>query len=115
MLDVYLAGEVRRISPEAPVPVVEVKRKDRTLGSAGNVALNVVGLACQPVLVGVRGNNLQSQLLADIISKRSIIDNIIMDPSRPTTTKIRVIAHGQQLVRLDEEQTQFVPDSFRLL
>lgn len=105
ILDVYFMGEVRRLSPEAPVPIVHVKRKSSTLGGAGNVALNLAGLTCHADLVGVRGDDAAGRRLSEILAQHGIGDRLVRDPSRATTTKTRVIAHGQQLLRLDEEET----------
>ncbi len=105
MLDVYVMGEARRLSPEAPVPVVRVKKQSATLGGAGNVALNVVGLGCRSVLLGIRGDDAAGQRLSAILGERGVDDSVIVDPSRSTTTKTRIIGQGQQLLRLDEEET----------
>jgi D-beta-D-heptose 7-phosphate kinase / D-beta-D-heptose 1-phosphate adenosyltransferase len=105
MLDVYVMGEARRLSPEAPVPIVRVKKQSTTLGGAGNVALNVVGLGCRSVLLGIRGDDAAGQRLSAILGERGVDDSLIADPSRATTTKTRIIGQGQQLLRLDEEET----------
>jgi len=105
MLDAYLIGEVNRISPDAPVPVVWVKEKTATLGGAGNVALNLAGLACMVSIIGVRGDDIQGQLISDIMRERCISDNLIIVENQPTTTKNRVIVQRQQIIRFDEEDT----------
>ena len=105
MLDMYFWGKVERISPEAPVPVVRVQTKTRTLGGAGNVALNLTGLGCNTSLQGVRGGGPAGNNLSEILTETGIKDNLIVDQSHTTTTKTRVIGQGQQLVRLDEEKT----------
>jgi len=104
MLDVYFMGTVKRLSPEAPVPIVKVKAKTSTLGGAGNVALNLAGLGCNPILMGIRGKDHPGNKLSTILKQKKIHDNIVVDPSHPTTTKTRVIGQGQQLLRLDEEK-----------
>lgn len=104
MLDVYFMGAVKRLSPEAPVPIVKVKTKTRTLGGAGNVALNLAGLGCNPILMGIRGNDHPGNKLSAILKQNRIQDHVVVDPSHPTTTKTRVIGQGQQLLRLDEEK-----------
>lgn len=114
ILDVYFMGEVRRLSPEAPVPVVRIKEKTTTLGGAGNVALNVVGLGCGAILVGVRGNDDSGNVLEEILRQRGIQGNLIVDGSRSTTSKTRVIGQGQQLLRLDEEETTEVSPEIRI-
>ncbi len=104
MLDVYFTGEVNRISPEAPVPVVKICHKSFTLGGAGNVALNLVKLGCKVSLFGVRGADVSGELMATIIKDNSIKDCLIVDTSHITTVKTRIIAARQQLIRLDEEE-----------
>lgn len=103
MLDVYITGEACRISPEAPVPVVDVKSRKITLGGAGNVALNLAGLGCSPWLFGVRGDDAAGEQVLGILEERNIRIGIDIDDKLPTTTKTRIIANNQQLVRYDEE------------
>jgi D-beta-D-heptose 7-phosphate kinase / D-beta-D-heptose 1-phosphate adenosyltransferase len=103
MLDVYFMGQVRRISPEAPVPVVHVREKTNTLGGAGNTSLNLAGLKCKTTLVGVCGADDSGTRLRQIVAAKKITDQIVEIADHPTTTKTRVIGQGQQLVRLDEE------------
>ncbi len=103
ILDHYIWGLVERISPEAPVPVVDVKREDFSLGGAANVASNVVSLGAKATVVGVRGDDLHGEILKKLLSERKInIDGLFIG-SRPTTVKTRVIAHNQQVVRFDRE------------
>lgn len=104
MLDEYILGETSRISPEAPVPVVEVVSRERSLGGAGNVALNLVGLGCRVWLFGARGPDRSGDRLSRLLSDNGIMDRLEIDPVLPTTTKTRVIANGQQLLRFDEEK-----------
>lgn len=113
ILDVYLMGEVQRISPEGPVPVVWVRQKTTTLGGAGNVALNLVGLGCNVHLVGVRGNDTSGRLISAIIQKNHVIDDLAIDDNHPTTTKTRIISQSQQLIRLDEEEIWECGGQFR--
>jgi rfaE bifunctional protein kinase chain/domain len=104
MLDRYLWGRVDRISPEAPVPVVEIERETFALGGAGNVAANLAALGARPVLVGVVGRDGDGDQLVDALKSRGIETGpIARDPSRPTTVKTRIIAHQQQVVRADRE------------
>lgn len=103
MLDVYYMGEVHRLSPEAPVPIVKVKKKMWTLGGAGNVALNLVKLGCRAVVLGVRGEDQAGERLSELNKKNKIIDGLIVDSNHSTTSKTRVLGQGQQLIRLDEE------------
>jgi len=106
MLDKYLWGSVSRISPEAPVPIVEVKRDSLCLGGAGNVCRNLESLGAAPVLVGVVGKDVEGRWI-----RRNVPDGrgIILDPRRPTTVKTRIIAHHQQVVRVDLEKKKAVP------
>jgi D-beta-D-heptose 7-phosphate kinase / D-beta-D-heptose 1-phosphate adenosyltransferase len=103
MLDRYIWGNVQRISPEAPVMVVKKQRVTETLGGAGNVANNLAGLGCQVVVVGVCGHDHRSQVLKQLLRQKGIQDGLIEDPGRPTITKTRIMAHKQQVLRLDEE------------
>lgn len=104
ILDEYFLGDVKRLSPEAPVPIVHVKSKTKTLGGAGNVALNLKSLGCTAKLFGIRGNDDGGKDLSDILQKNNIENFLYVDKSKPTTKKTRVIGHGQQLLRLDEEE-----------
>jgi D-beta-D-heptose 7-phosphate kinase/D-beta-D-heptose 1-phosphate adenosyltransferase len=118
MLDQYLWGDVDRVSPEAPVPVVHVTRESETLGGAGNVVRNVVALGGRCLLCAVVGDDLVGRRVADLVK------DLGMDPSglvaiegRPTTRKTRVVARSQQLVRFDREDEGGVSreDARRLL
>ncbi len=104
MLDLYHWGEVRRISPEAPVPVVHVLEKSRVLGGAGNVAANLAGLGCRVTIIGLCGEDEPGRHLETLCAEKRIDPLFFKDKSRPTITKTRVMAQGQQLFRLDEEQ-----------
>jgi len=104
MLDEYLLGQVDRISPEAPVPVVEITSSKQLLGGAANVAANIRALGEQPILLGVVGPDEASVKLNGLLAQKDITaDAVITDESRQTTIKTRVIAHGQQVVRADRE------------
>jgi D-beta-D-heptose 7-phosphate kinase/D-beta-D-heptose 1-phosphate adenosyltransferase len=104
MLDHYLWGHCERISPEAPVPVVEVQKESSSLGGAGNVAANLTALAAEPVLVGLVGDDERAQKLFEAFAARGVDTRaIVRDGSRPTTMKTRIIAHSQQVVRADWE------------
>lgn len=104
MLDRYLWGRVDRISPEAPVPVVEVERETMALGGAGNVAANLRALGAEPVLVGAVGEDADGARLLEAFAHRGIsTDRVVRDASRPTTVKTRIVAHAQQVVRADRE------------
>ncbi len=105
MLDEYLWGQVNRISPEAPVPVVEVQRRSFTAGGAANTAANVASLGGRAIVAGIVGEDAPGGRIRDLMSGLGIDTSaIVVDATRPTTTKTRVIAHSQQMVRIDHEQ-----------
>lgn len=105
MLDEYVIGSVTRISPESPVPVVEHQSRYSTLGGAGNVALNIKTLGGAPVPLGLVGNDIAGRRIKSALQEESGIspDYILVDSSRPTTVKTRIIAQHQQLLRIDSE------------
>jgi rfaE bifunctional protein kinase chain/domain len=104
MLDSYIWGSVDRISPEAPVPVVTVKKRDYRLGGAGNVVVNVHALGATPLICSLVGNDDASVKLRSCLKKLSIDESgLVVSNSRPTTEKTRVIASHQHVVRVDEE------------
>jgi D-beta-D-heptose 7-phosphate kinase/D-beta-D-heptose 1-phosphate adenosyltransferase len=104
MLDHYLWGRCERISPEAPVPVVEVQRETHSLGGAGNVAANLASLGAEPVLVGVLGDDAHGQQMLEAFAARGVdTRGLVRDPRRPTTFKTRILAQHQQVVRADWE------------
>jgi rfaE bifunctional protein kinase chain/domain len=103
MLDEFVRGDVRRISPEAPVPVVDVKSRETRLGGAANAAANVRALGGIAVLVGIVGQDDNGALAEVLLERLGIEHQLIRDPSRPTTTKCRIVARGQQIVRVDSE------------
>ena len=104
MLDHYLWGRCDRISPEAPVPVVEIERETSSLGGAGNVAANLAALGARPVLVGVLGEDARAQQLLDAFARRGVDTRaLVRDHTRPTTIKTRILAQHQQVVRADWE------------
>lgn len=106
ILDHYVYGTVDRISPEAPVPVLNVTHEFYAGGGAANVALNLVSLGFQVYLQGVIGQDAAGERLCQLLIDQKIATNLIAtDPSRPTTRKSRFIAHHQQVVRVDQEQT----------
>jgi rfaE bifunctional protein kinase chain/domain len=106
MLDEYLWGNVSRISPEAPVPVVEILKETLKLGGAANVALNVQALGDQPVLVGIVGKDKNGERVREILKDNQLqVEGIFVDQDRHTTIKTRIIAHSQQIVRADREKT----------
>src|SRR5512146_2271343 len=103
MLDVYLIGDVDRISPEAPVPVVRVRERRYALGGAANVAQNVSAMGAQSLLVGAVGTDAGGATLRAMLDEMSVESDHLVEVDRPTTTKTRVLARSQQLVRVDEE------------
>jgi len=104
MLDRYLWGRVERISPEAPVPIVEVERESHSLGGAANVAHNLVALGGVPRLVSVIGEDAAGQRLRAELAVRGIETlELVTDSERRTTVKTRIVAHQQHVVRADEE------------
>jgi len=105
MLDRYCWGEVDRISPEAPVPVVRIRQKTQTPGGAGNVALNLAGLGCRCFLIGVCGNDGEGDALISLFGNTGITAGFIRVDGRSTTAKTRIIGRGQQLLRMDDEET----------
>ncbi len=109
MLDQYFWGSVSRVSPEAPVPVVEVNSDSVRLGGAANVANNITELGAQSLLIGITGDDANGEILFSLMHDAGFTtDGLIKDPSRPTTIKTRVIAHSQHVVRFDRENTQDV-------
>ncbi len=104
MLDRYFWGSVTRISPEAPVPVVEVESESSRLGGAANVANNIASLGGIPFMVGVVGDDDSAKVLASIVAESGFPnEGLVVDPAGPTTVKTRVIAHHQHVVRVDRE------------
>ncbi|NPB08876.1 MAG: D-glycero-beta-D-manno-heptose-7-phosphate kinase [Thermodesulfobacteria bacterium] len=105
MLDRYFWGDVERISPEAPVPVFNLRRITKNLGGAANVAHNLRGLKTKVELAGVVGEDPEGKDFEDLAREKGIgLEALVADASRPTTVKTRVIAHSQQLLRIDVEE-----------
>ncbi len=110
MLDIYLAGEAERISPEAPVPVVTVHHRRYALGGAANVAANVAAIGAEGRLVAVIGDDARGDSLRAELAQTRLTDrHLVVAAARPTTSKTRVMARGQQVVRIDEEVEDPVP------
>ncbi len=104
MLDLYIQGEVERISPEAPVPVVRIAAETSVPGGAANVANNISSLGGRPILAGVIGSDPAGRRLKALLKERKIDGRaVVADPGRPTVTKSRVVAGHQQVVRIDRE------------
>jgi rfaE bifunctional protein kinase chain/domain len=106
MLDSYFQGTVGRISPEAPVPVVEIESEFNRFGGAMNVAYNILTLGGIPIPIGVIGNDNEGKVFRSLMHETGIsLRGIVVDKNRPTTTKTRVIANKQHVVRIDREKT----------
>jgi D-beta-D-heptose 7-phosphate kinase / D-beta-D-heptose 1-phosphate adenosyltransferase len=113
MLDEYLWGKVERVSPEAPVAVVEVERETRTLGGAGNVVNNLVALGAQVEVLGLVGDDNPGRLLTQEMVRLGVeVDGLFTDPGRRTSRKTRVIGASQQVVRIDRETRTPAPPAF---
>lgn len=109
MLDAYLFGSVDRISPEAPVPVVNHKHEEYRLGGAANVALNIAAMGATPIVIGVTGNDADAVKMNMVFEKRSIAtDFLVKEADRPTTVKTRIIGNSHQLLRVDKESTHTI-------
>lgn len=104
MLDRYWFGEVERISPEAPVPVVRVVKREDRLGGAANVARNIVALGAKATLVGLVGQDEAAQRMHELLTQAGIEAHLIADSALPTTLKMRVLGKQQQLLRIDFEE-----------
>jgi len=105
MLDEYLFGEVSRISPEAPVPIVRVLRERAVLGGAANVAANLKAIGAEPYLVGTLQNDAAGRRMLDLLARQEIgVEGVVLDPARPTIIKTRVIGQQQQMLRIDREE-----------
>jgi rfaE bifunctional protein kinase chain/domain len=105
MLDRYWFGDSDRISPEAPVPVVQVSKVDERLGGAANVARNVAALGANTTILGVVGEDEAGNRIGELLKQSGVNSQLEIDPKVPTTVKLRVIARQQQLIRLDFEET----------
>ena len=103
MLDEFVWGKVRRISPEAPVPVVEVIEETYRLGGAGNVAANLQALGATPIPVGLIGRDRAAERFVQLMQSLDIDVSQLRSDDRPTTLKTRILAHNQQIVRADRE------------
>jgi D-glycero-beta-D-manno-heptose-7-phosphate kinase len=106
MLDTYMWGRVDRISPEAPVPVVQLEEKEYRIGGAGNVALNCHSLGSQAFILSITGDDTEGLLLEELFNE-NLIDTsyLLKSPARITTNKTRIISRNQQMIRLDNEVT----------
>ncbi|HXK45454.1 MAG TPA: bifunctional ADP-heptose synthase, partial [bacterium] len=106
ILDHFVTGQVRRISPEAPVPVVEVKKQMYRCGGAGNVCLNIAGLKGHVTICGVIGDDSNGAMLKDILETNNVGTFLLPRKNFPTSIKTRIIAGSQQMIRVDNEQIE---------
>ncbi len=110
MIDTYLWGNVARVSPEAPVPIVSGVIEENRLGGAANVALNIRAMGAVPILCSVIGEDHRGQLFLELLEEQNLSDlGLVMDEDRVTTQKTRVISGNQHLLRVDEEMDMFIP------
>jgi len=104
MIDAYMFGTVNRISPEAPVPIVEINKKENRLGGAANVALNIKAMGANPILCSVIGVDVEGKLLLELMKQQKLSQKgILKSRDRITTVKTRIIGNNHQLIRVDEE------------
>lgn len=111
MLDSYQWGKVQRISPEAPVPVIEINREEYRLGGAANVALNIASLGAEVFCVGLTGKDANARIIHKLFADKGLgTEGLVADPARKSTIKTRIGAVNQQIVRIDIEDT-FYPSA----
>ena len=110
MLDRYIWGDVERISPEAPVPVVRAARRSDQPGGAANVAMNVAGLGARVTIAGFAGDDADRHTLEGCLADAHVFSDLTTVPSHPTTSKLRILGGQQQILRLDVERTTAYPD-----
>ncbi|MCK4663990.1 MAG: hypothetical protein KAT68_14070 [Bacteroidales bacterium] len=125
MVDSYLWGKVERISPEAPVPIISVVKRENRLGGAANVALNIKALGAKAIIASVIGDDEKGKIFFELLKKRNLIsDGIIESKDRLTTVKHRIISNGQHLLRVDQEtelainkniEQQFIENIIKIL
>ena len=104
MIDEYLRGEVHRVSPEAPVPVLDLKSTEHRLGGAANTAHNLARLGARATVVGLVGDDDGARVLGDALDRAGIAARVTVAPGRPTTRKTRLVAGGHQIARVDAER-----------
>lgn len=115
MLDYYWSGQTTRVSPEAPVPIVKVAKKESRAGGAGNVALNIASLAANVTLLGIVGKDKEAEELQELLTAKGVQCDFIISKNAPTTCKLRIVAQHQQLIRLDFEESLIDFDYTELL
>jgi rfaE bifunctional protein kinase chain/domain len=107
MVDQYLWGNVSRISPEAPVPIINISSEQVRFGGAANVAFNIIGLKANPLLIGVLGDDRMGHIFQDMLKQSNLSnEGIVMVPGRPTTVKTRIIGNNQHVARVDQESVE---------
>ncbi len=115
MVDSYMWGRVERISPEAPIPIVSVTKRENRLGGAANVSLNLQALGATPLLFSVIGDDEKGRRFRKLMEKNNLsADGIFTDPRRITTVKSRIICNGQHIARVDEESTDFIDNGLEM-
>jgi rfaE bifunctional protein kinase chain/domain len=111
MIDRYLWGDVSRISPEAPVPIINIEEEEIRFGGAANVANNLIGLGAIPILVGVVGDDIWGEVFRNKLSEKGLPGGgVVVDINRPTTIKTRIIGNNQHIARVDREKVEAVAD-----
>src|SRR5450759_1700817 len=114
MVDSYLWGKVERISPEAPIPIVAVRKRENRMGGAANVAMNIKSMGAKPVLCSVIGEDDKGVNFLDLLKKEKIATyGIIKSPQRITTTKFRIFGNSTQMLRVDEEEEDDLSENDR--
>ncbi len=115
MLDKYIFGHVSRISPEYPVPVVDVTHEDHRLGGAANVALNTLSLGAETLLIGITGSDSNREILLELCSSHGLTtEGLICDSSRPTTSKTRILSQNHHITRVDVESKKVIDECIEL-
>jgi len=111
MIDAYMWGNIHRMSPEAPVPVVEIEKRESRLGGAANVALNIQSLGATPILFAAIGNDYQGDLFLNLMKEQNLsCKGIQKINDRNTTVKTRIISDNKHVLRVDEERTDLIDD-----
>jgi D-glycero-beta-D-manno-heptose-7-phosphate kinase len=109
VLDMYTFGDISRISPEAPVPILEVRRREQRLGGSGNVVLNLCALDLDCIPFGRIGHDLHGKVVRSELERKQVSSKFLMESSElPTITKHRMVARNQQVIRIDEERIEFM-------
>ncbi len=115
MIDAYLLGNVNRVSPEAPVPIVSLQKEEERLGGAANVAINLVAMGASAVICSVIGNDRSGKKMIELLESNTIsAEGLVLSNNRETTVKTRVIGNNQHLIRIDSEQTNDIDSSEEL-